>query len=161
MNIRQSIEKHKAIISYAFFGICTTLVNIACYGVCARILSISVMISTIIAWIGAVAFAYITNRRWVFHSNRIGIKAIFIEVLIFLGCRLITGIFDVIIMHILVDYFNFNDMITKAISNIIMIVLNYIASKMVIFKKHKKENVMNKEILNDNRGNPGFFRTKG
>lgn len=69
MDFKQLYEKYKDIIPYAFFGVCTTLVNIASYWVCAHPLRFGTMVSTVIAWILAVLFAYVTNRKWVFNSQ--------------------------------------------------------------------------------------------
>ena len=81
-------EKYKDVIPYLFFGVCTTLVNVVAYWICAHILSVNTMVSTVVAWILAVLFAYITNRKWVFHSDAITGKKIVKEVISFFGCRL-------------------------------------------------------------------------
>lgn len=71
-NINKLYLKYKSFILYVFFGVCTTLVNIAVYTACARGLELAAIVSTVIAWIAAVLFAYVTNRRWVFESNKQG-----------------------------------------------------------------------------------------
>lgn len=133
--MRMLLEKYKSIILYLIFGCLTTLVNIIVYWCCAHILSMSTILSNVFAWLLAVLFAYITNRRWVFESKKIKITEIMQEMAVFFGCRLATGIFDIVFMYIFVDIIHLNDLIIKVISNVIVIVLNYIASKMVIFKK--------------------------
>lgn len=133
-NIKKLYLKYKSFILYAFFGACTTLVNIAVYTACARGLELATIVSTVIAWIAAVLFAYVTNRRWVFESNKQGM-AIAGEIIFFFGCRLLTGFLDVLIMFVFVDLAGWNDMVIKAGSNILVIVINYIASKLIIFRK--------------------------
>jgi len=67
--MRSLVEKYKDIIPYLFFGVCTTLVNVVVYWLMAHLFGTGVMVSTIVAWIAAVLFAYVTNRKWVFHSE--------------------------------------------------------------------------------------------
>ena len=133
-NIKKLFLKYKSFILYAFFGVCTTLVNIAVYTACARGVGLATIISTVIAWIAAVLFAYVTNRRWVFESNKQGM-AIAGEIISFFGCRLLTGFLDVLIMFVFVDLAGWNDIVIKAGSNILVIVINYVASKLIIFRK--------------------------
>lgn len=133
----QLIKKYKDILLYGIFGVLTTVVNIATYWVAAHPLGLSVMVSTVIAWIAAVLFAYVTNRKWVFHSQAQGTKEIVRELVSFFACRLATGVVDWACMFIFVDLLHFNDVIIKAAANVLVIILNYVASKLVIFK-HKK-----------------------
>lgn len=131
-------NKYKDVIPYLFFGVCTTVVNVVIYWFLSHIICLSVGFSTIIAWIISVLFAYLTNRIWVFHSDSSGVKEITKEMVSFFGCRLATGILDWLIMFVLVDCFEYNDVLIKIISNIMVIVLNYIASKVFIFRSEKK-----------------------
>lgn len=137
MNIKNLYEKYKDIIPYLFFGVCTTVVNVVVYWIAAHPLGCDVMTSTIVAWILAVLFAYLTNRKWVFKSEAKGIKAIIKEMVAFFACRLATGIVDWVCMFVFVDLLGLNDIIIKFVANIIVIVLNYVASKLVIFKKKR------------------------
>ena len=133
--LKDLMKKHKGLILYAFFGVATTIVNIVAYYMCAHWFSLSTVISTCIAWVIAVLFAYITNRIWVFESQAHDKKKIIKEIISFFTCRLLTGFLDVGIMWLFVDKLKFNDIIIKTISNILVIVINYIASKLIIFKK--------------------------
>lgn len=83
MDLRKLYEKYRDIIPYLFFGVCTTFVNVAVYWVFAHQFKQSVMASTVIAWVAAVLFAYVTNKKWVFHSNAEGKKEITLEMLKF------------------------------------------------------------------------------
>jgi len=137
VNLKELWAKYKDLIPYVIFGVLTTAVNVAVYALCARIFGLSTVVSTVIAWVAAVLFAYITNRKWVFHSKAEGAAAIVKEMASFFICRLLTGILDVGIMKLFVDILGFDDVIVKAASNVIVIILNYVASKLVIFKKEK------------------------
>ena len=93
------------------------------------------MSSTVIAWILAVLFAYITNRKWVFHSSAATAAEIRKEILSFFVCRLATGALDWACMFIFVDLLGFYDVAMKVLANILVIILNYAASKLVIFRR--------------------------
>ena len=133
--IKELFIKYKSIISYLFFGICTTIVNVISYQFCYEFLNISNVISTCIAWVLAVVFAYITNKLWVFDSKSFERDILIKEIISFFSCRFLTGILDVVIMYVAVDVFGSKGLIWKIISNILVIILNYIASKLVIFRK--------------------------
>ncbi len=132
-NINKLLTKYKSIIMYLIFGVLTTVVNIVLYYIFQDILSIQYLISTIIAWIGAVVFAFITNKYLVFNSkeNNNFIK----ELSYFVLFRLLTLVFDLIIMYLLVDIMNIDDLLSKIVANVVVVVLNYIFSKLFIFKK--------------------------
>ena len=136
--IKELFNKYKNIIMYLFFGVCTTLVNIVSYYIFSHILNFSVMSSTIIAWILAVLFAYVTNRKWVFESKAKTKKEIINEIVSFFSCRLATGIVDWLGMYILVEKIGLNDVVIKIIINIVVIILNYVASKLIVFNNKKK-----------------------
>ena len=125
------------IILYGIVGGITTLINIIAYWACTRLLYIPVVASTVIAWTVAVVFAYWANRTFVFHSTVNTLSGIIKEASEFLFFRITTGVLDVIIMYLFVDVFGFYDVIVKTTSNIIVIILNYIASKIIIFKGEK------------------------
>ena len=133
--IEKLLKKYWDAIPYLFFGVCTTVSNVAAYWICAHALSLPTMVSTVIAWITAVLFAYATNRTWVFRSEAHGIKAICKEMISFFGCRLATGIVDWLAMYVFVELLSVNDVFVKISSNILVIVFNYMASKFIIFKK--------------------------
>lgn len=129
------IKRHKSFIAYGVFGVLTTLVNIITYNCCYNQLGISNTVSNVLAWILAVAFAYITNKMWVFESKSWRWSVLKREVASFISCRLATGIMDIVIMFICVDILGWHAMLMKILSNILVIILNYIFSKLIIFKK--------------------------
>lgn len=137
MRIKKIINRYKDILAYIFFGVCTTVVNIIVYWIAAHLLNCGTTGSTIIAWIVAVLFAYVTNRNWVFQSSADGYIYILKEMMAFFLCRLTTGLLDVICMYIFVELMQWNDMVVKCLSNLAVIVLNYVASKLIIFKTKK------------------------
>ena len=129
------IKKHKSFIAYGVFGVFTTIVNIVTYNFCYNHLGISNTLSNIAAWILAVTFAYLTNKVWVFDSKSWKWEVLKREVLAFISCRLATGILDIVIMFVCVDILGLHALLMKIISNVLVIILNYIFSKLVIFKK--------------------------
>ncbi|MBP3411034.1 MAG: GtrA family protein [Clostridia bacterium] len=135
MNIKALFKRYKDIIPYGFFGVCTTLVNMGVYWLCAYPFKLAVIPSTLIAWFIAVLFAYLTNRKWVFHSEAKTRQEIWKEIVSFYSCRIATGVVDWACMFVFVDLLHLNDMAIKVIANILVIILNYVASKLVIFKK--------------------------
>lgn len=136
--IRKLLEKYKDIIAYLVFGVLTTVINIAVYALAAHALSMPTVPATVLAWIAAVLFAYLTNRKWVFHSEAAGQAEILKEIIRFFAARLATGIFDWVFMYITVDRLAWPDVAMKVIANIVVIVGNYVLSKALVFKKKKE-----------------------
>jgi len=129
------LNKYKEVVLYCIFGGLTTVINIITYFMLSRFFNINYLISNIIAWVLSVLFAYVTNKIFVFRSKNTEFKYVIKELLAFIGCRLFSGLLDIGIMYIFVDIFKFNDFIIKIIANIIVIILNYVFSKVMIFKK--------------------------
>lgn len=132
--IKALLEKYKAIILYGIFGVLTTLINIVVYEAFYRYAGWSNVVSNIVAWVAAVLVAFITNKLWVFESKTTEKKALMFEIASFFGCRLATGVLDLAIMYVAVDEMALNSTLMKCISNVIVIIVNYIASKLLIFK---------------------------
>ena len=133
--IKKLFERYKSFIAYAVFGVFTTVVNIVAYNLCYVHAGMSNTLSNVIAWVLAVTFAYLTNKVWVFDSKSWAWNVLKREVPAFVSCRLATGVMDLVIMYISVDVMHWNAMLMKLLSNILVILLNYIFSKLVIFKK--------------------------
>lgn len=132
--MKNMLEKYKSILMYLFFGICTTVINIVTYWMFYISLDFPNVLSTIFSWIISVLFAYITNKLWVFESRSFGKKVLVREIATFFGARFISGIIDLAIMFLFVDMLLFPAMIIKFISNIFVVIFNYVASKVLIFK---------------------------
>lgn len=131
-------EKYREVLLYLIFGGLTTLTNIVVFAVCARGLHLTTVISNGLALGLSILFAYITNKLFVFQSRKETFYELLKEFVSFIGCRLGTGVLDMLIMWFSVDVMKYNDMVMKVISNIIVIVLNYVLSKLVIFSKERK-----------------------
>ncbi len=122
-------------VLYLVFGALTTLVNVLCYYLAYNVFKTPNVLSTVLSWIISVFFAFVTNRIFVFESKAKGIKNIMREISVFFTCRLLTGVMDVLVMWISVDVMNGDSLLWKIISNIVVIILNFFASKFFVFKR--------------------------
>ncbi len=127
--------KYKEVIMYLVFGGLTTLINIVVYAVCARVIGMNTLPANATALTVSILFAYITNKLFVFESKTDTMKEVFREFFSFIVCRLGTGALDMLFMFVSVDVFGFYDVVMKILSNIIVVILNYVFSKLVIFAK--------------------------
>ncbi len=127
--IEMKIERE--LFLYIFFGVLTTLVNIAVYLFFTRLLGVNYLISNILAWTLSVLFAYVTNRIWVFESRN---NDILKEMALFFAGRIFSGVVDTGLMWLLIDVLFVGDAISKIIVQVIVVVLNYVLSKAVVFK---------------------------
>ena len=141
------------VFSYLFFGVCTTVVNIVVFQLCCTVLGMHALISNIIAWVFAVAFAYVTNRIFVFHSRENSLNGIAREAGSFVGARLFSLLVDELIIWLMVDVMGYiaaerllagilgcplkdaKSLFAKICSNVVVVIMNYVLSKMIIFKK--------------------------
>lgn len=124
-------DKYKEIVDYIIIGVCTTIVSIVSYYL-FRIVISNYLVCTILSWIVSVTFAYITNRSIVFHSKE---KNIIKEFIVFVGSRILSLLLEMLFMFILVDLVNVGDRLSKILVQFIIIVLNYIFSKIFVFKR--------------------------
>lgn len=129
------LKKYNSLFTYALFGVCTTIINILAFYLFYNFLEIENVPSNIIAWVLAVLFAFITNKLFVFKSKSMVFKTLIKESISFFTCRFLTGVLDILIMYFAVDVFFQNSTMWKIVSNIIVIVLNYIVSKLFVFNK--------------------------
>ena len=133
--MKELFMKYKEVISYLFFGVLTTVVNFVVYFACTDGLHINYLAATAVSWVAAVLFAYVTNRKWVFESKVRGFMPILREMAVFVGCRVFSGVMDMGIMFFSVDMIGISDRIAKFITQVAVVVLNYIFSKIIIFRK--------------------------
>lgn len=133
--IRGLIEKHWDIVSYLFFGVCTTVVNYLIYIPCYNFLGMSATVSNMIAWVVAVAFAYLTNKPFVFKSHDWSAKTVVPELTKFVGCRIGSGVAETIVLFLAVDLLGWNGNIWKLVTQVMVTVMNYVASKLLVFRK--------------------------
>lgn len=132
-------EKHKDILLYLFFGALTTLVNFLVYLPLHRFAGLSATLSNIAAWVVAVVFAFLTNKPFVFQSNDWSAGVAFPEFLKFVGCRLGSGLTETVILALTVDLLGWNGIIMKVVTAVIVVILNYIGSKLLVFGKNERK----------------------
>ena len=131
-NIKKLINKE--IILYVIFGVLTTIVNLIAYYLFSNIININYLISNAFAWIISVVFAYITNKFFVFNSYYINKDVIIEEFIKFMNCRLISGLSEVVLLFLFVDLLLMNDIVAKLIIGVLVALINFIFSKVFIFK---------------------------
>ena len=117
---------------YVVFGTLTTLVNIVVYFLLDYVLGVNYIISNVVAWFLSVLFAYVTNRIWVFESKSPDILK---EMSLFFGGRIFSGILDTALLYLFIDILMIGDATSKIIVEIIIVVVNYVLSKLIVFKK--------------------------
>lgn len=129
----------KEIFLYGIFGFLTTVISYGVYVIASNILPINtVTVPTAISWVAGVLFSYFTNRKWVFEKKHQTKKEEVKEFYSFVLSRVFSLIVDLIIMFVFVDVLHNNEYIIKILSNIVVIILNYIFSKLFVFKKEGK-----------------------
>lgn len=133
--IQELYGKYKEVLLYLIFGVLTTIINTITYYVLYDLAGMNNVMSNTIAWLLAVIFAFTTNKLFVFESKSRQLNFLIRELLMFMGFRLFTGLLDLAIMFTTVDLFELHALLMKIISNIVVIILNYIASKLIVFKK--------------------------
>lgn len=133
-------QKYREVIMYLIFGVLTTAVNLVSYYLLTKTFlnpsnAIEIQIANVTSWSISVLFAYVTNRKYVFSSqNENKLK----EAFHFVGARLLTLVMDMGIMFLGVTVIRMNDKIIKLISQVVVIILNYVFSKLFVFQKEKK-----------------------
>lgn len=127
--------KYKDILLYLVFGVLTTIVNYLVYLPCYNLLGWSAGVSNVLAWVIAVAFAFVTNKPFVFKSHDWTWKTVGPELSKFVGCRIGSGVLETVILLLCVDILGWNGNVWKLITAALVIVLNYIGSKFLVFKK--------------------------
>ena len=130
-------NQFKEQILYIVFGVLTTAINIIAFFACSRLINLGLIPSNIIAWILSVLFAFITNKIYVFNSKNYSFSIVLRELIDFVISRGATGILDLGLMYLFVSVIGIEDMISKIVINIIVIILNYVLSKLYVFKNKK------------------------
>lgn len=126
-------HRHRQIVNYLIVGVLTTIVSIVSYNILRFIIS-NYMICTVLSWVIAVAFAYVTNRKYVFESQE---QNILKELSKFVSSRILTLLIEMLIMFLLVDLCGIYDRIAKLVVQVVVTILNYIFSKILVFQKEK------------------------
>ena len=133
--LRNFCHKHMDILSYLFFGGLTTVVNYLVYFPLYNYLHLSGAVSNALAWCAAVTFAYLTNKPFVFKSHDWSPKTVLPELGKFLGCRIGSGALETGIILLTVDWMQWNGNLMKILTAVIVIVVNYVGSKLLVFRK--------------------------
>lgn len=133
--IRALVMKHWDMVSYLFFGVLTTVVNYLVYLPLYNLAGISAAVSNIIAWVAAVAFAYVTNKPFVFKSHDWSMKTVLPELGKFVGCRAASGGLETALVFLTVDVCGWDGNIWKLIISVVVVILNYVSSKLLVFRK--------------------------
>lgn len=151
-------EKYKEIITYVIFGVLTTVVSWGSYIIFVEKLSIPLFVGNLLSWVCAVAFAYVTNKLWVFESKSWKPSVIGKEIVSFVASRGITGVIEIVCvpllaktgfdnifynilekMNISMDILFTDGIYSKVVLAVVVVIVNYFLSKFLIFKKQKKD----------------------
>ena len=131
----EKLWNNTELVAYLFAGVATTVVNYVAYFAATRWLGMGVMAGTWAAWVLAVAFGYVVNKAFVFHTHCDGLGALAKEAVSFVAMRLVSLGMETVIMFVTVELLGLNDLVMKLVTNIVVIIANYVFSKLFIFKK--------------------------
>ena len=132
---RPVYQKYKEPLLYVLFGGGTTLVNLLVFYAFTAWIVLDVLAANAIAWVAAVLFAYVTNRTWVFASRARGVRAVLREVLAFFGGRFFTLLFEEVVIWLFIKRLGLYAMAVKLVAQIVIVILNYMVSKLLVFRK--------------------------
>jgi len=124
----------REVIVYVIFGVCTTIVGFGTYALFIY-LDLSVVLANTLSHLLAILFAYVTNKIWVFKALDFSAKRILAEFFKFLSSRLVTFAVDTLLLILLVDILFYDPILSKAATSVIVVLLNYFASKWMVFNK--------------------------
>lgn len=127
--------KNKEAILYLFFGGLAFLVSIFTYIIFEKVFIFSPLIANVYSWIITVTFAYVTNKVWVFESHVRDFKGIIREITVFFSGRIVTLLIEEAILFVGIDVLSIGSIIVKIVAQIVVIISNYFASKLIVFKK--------------------------
>lgn len=128
-------KKHEEGINYLIFGFLAFVLNYILYFLFADAMQMHYMAATVLSWVLTVVFAYWTNRTFVFKSQNKGAGAVWKEFVSFIGARVATEVLEIVLMYVMVDLLSINDKISKLVCQTLVILANYVLSKIWIFKK--------------------------
>lgn len=131
---KKLFHKYYDILAYLVFGVLTTVVNYLVYLPCYNLLGMKAVVSNVIAWAVAVAFAYLTNKPFVFRSHDWSAQTVIPELTKFVGCRVASGAMESVIIFLTVDLFGWNGNVWKLLTSVLVVILNYIGSKLLVFR---------------------------
>ena len=144
--MKELLKKYKSVILYVIFGGLTTVVDWSVsfllyylWGDAIDATPILLHGANVIAWVAAVAFAYVTNRIWVFESKRRGLLPILGEIFAFAGGRVLTLLLQEAIMGVFCTWLGYSEYLFKVIAAVLVVILNYFISKLLVFRKGRRE----------------------
>ena len=133
--IKELLVKYRGLITYLVFGVMTTLVNYIVYLPCYNLLGLSATFINVIAWAAAVGFEFVTNKPFVFQSHDWSAATVVPELIKFLGTRIGSGLLETAILGVSVDLLQWNGNLWKILTSVLVVVINYVGSKLLVFKK--------------------------
>lgn len=132
--VKNLIQKYEKLLAYLVFGVLTTLVNYLVYLPCYNCFGLSSAASNAVAWAASVAFAFVTNKPFVYKSRDWSAKTLLPELGKFVGCRLGSGLLETLALFVAVDCLAGNGNIWKLAVSVLVVVLNYLSGKLVVFR---------------------------
>ena len=133
--IRELFLRYYDLIMYLVFGVMTTAVNYLVYLPCYNLFGLSASVRNMISWVVSVAFAFLTNKPFVFRSHDWSAKVVWPELVKFVGCRVGSGVMETVILFVTVDTLRWNGNIWKLVTSVLVVVVNYVGSKLLVFRK--------------------------
>ena len=133
--IRKLLVRYQDIISYLFFGVLTTVVNYLVYLPLYNYLGWSASFSNAAAWVVCVIFSFLTNKPFVFKSHDWSARVAVPEFVKFVGTRVGSGLLETVFLLVTVDMLAWNGNIMKLIVSVVVVIMNYVGSKLIVFKK--------------------------
>lgn len=133
--LKDLIRRHYDILVYLVFGVLTTVVNYIVYLPCYNLLHLGASVSNLIAWAFSVLFAFLTNKPFVFRSHDWSAKTVLPELTRFVACRVGSGLLETLILFVAVDLMHGNGNLFKLITSVLVVIINYIGSKLLVFRK--------------------------
>lgn len=130
-------KKYKEVLMYLFFGGIAFFLNIGLFALFNGSLGMNELIANVFCWIICVTFQYITNKTWVFEGRTDSFKALIIQIASFFGGRLFTLLVEEVILAVFITWLSFNSMAVKLAAQVVVIILNYVISKLLVFRKKK------------------------
>jgi putative flippase GtrA len=135
------LKKYKEIIMYLIFGVMTTAVSLLVYSLAVKLFFFGITAASAVSWVIAVSFAFVTNKLFVFESRSREVKTVLREAVSFFAARIVSGVVEIFLPELLfiigLDFslFGVKGIVAKIIVNLIVIIMNYIFSKLFVFKK--------------------------
>ena len=133
--VRALLQKHREAVSYVFWGVMTTLVNYAAYFLLRSILHVPLVSTNTAAWAVSVLFAYFVNKLFVFESKSWAWRVAVRELWQMTASRLVSLGLETGILWLFVEELRCSEVIVKLCANVLVVVVNYVLSKFIIFRK--------------------------